>query len=122
LYKLLKTNHPHVSVVGFADDTNLLAFGRTQENTIRDLREAWKTCKDWAEEQGIRFSPEKSELLHFQKPGRGKKAPERWKKGIELGPGAEVLPKEEARFLGVWLDRGLTWQAHYQSRKRKLRT
>jgi hypothetical protein len=122
LYKLLKTRHPHISVVGFADDTNLLAFGKTQDSTIRGLQEAWKTCKDWAEKQGIRFSPEKSELLHFQKPARGRKAQGVWKKGIELSPGSEILPKEEARFLGVWLDRGLTWQAHYQSRKRKLKT
>jgi len=29
LYKALKGAHPLVSIVGFADDTNLLAFGRT---------------------------------------------------------------------------------------------
>ncbi|EAQ89411.1 hypothetical protein CHGG_06030 [Chaetomium globosum CBS 148.51] len=28
LYKQLKDEHPHLAIVGFADDTNLLAFGR----------------------------------------------------------------------------------------------
>jgi hypothetical protein len=44
LYKALKTAHPLVSIVGFVDDTNLLAFGKTPEANTQQLEKAWKTC------------------------------------------------------------------------------
>ncbi len=31
LYEALKKEHPIVSIIGFANDTNLLAFGRNAE-------------------------------------------------------------------------------------------
>ncbi|EAQ84238.1 hypothetical protein CHGG_10642 [Chaetomium globosum CBS 148.51] len=43
LYKQLKDEHPHLAIVGFADDTNLLAFGRNPEVNIRQLEGAWET-------------------------------------------------------------------------------
>ena len=35
LYKALKEDHPLISLVGFADDTNLLVFGKTPEANVR---------------------------------------------------------------------------------------
>ena len=114
LYKRLQERHPHVSIVGFADDTNLLAFGKTPEVTTRQLEEAWATCQAWALTRGIVFAPEKCELLHFD---RSRKP---WERGVQLGPNLTIQPKEEARFLGIWLDRKLTWKGHYKAIKRKM--
>ena len=44
LYEALKRDHPMVSIVGFADDTNLLAYGRNAEACTGQLERAWKTC------------------------------------------------------------------------------
>jgi hypothetical protein len=44
LYKALKEDHPLIGIVGFADDTNLLAFGRSPEANTKQLEKAWKTC------------------------------------------------------------------------------
>jgi hypothetical protein len=44
LYKILKDKHPEVSIVGFADNTNLLAFGYRPWINCHQLEEAWKTC------------------------------------------------------------------------------
>jgi hypothetical protein len=44
LYQALQTAHPLVSIVGFADDTNLLAFGKSSAVNTKQLEEAWKTC------------------------------------------------------------------------------
>jgi hypothetical protein len=34
LYKQLKEKHPHIAIAGFADDTNLLAFGREPQANV----------------------------------------------------------------------------------------
>ena len=70
LYKALKQDHPAVSIVGFADDTNLLAFGRSAAATTRQLERAWKTCLQWANTRGMAFAAEKSKLIYFNKGRR----------------------------------------------------
>ena len=44
LYKALKYDYPLVNIVGFADDTNLLAFRRNLTTNTQQLEKAWKTC------------------------------------------------------------------------------
>jgi hypothetical protein len=56
--------------MGFADNTNLLAFGRTPEVNARQLERAWDTCLRWVKTRGMAFAVEKSELIHFN---RGRK-------------------------------------------------
>jgi hypothetical protein len=70
LYGALKEEHPYLGIVGFTDDTNLLAFGRTPEVNARQLERAWDTCLQWAKTRGMAFAVEKSELIHFN---RGRK-------------------------------------------------
>jgi hypothetical protein len=67
LYGLLKEKHPHLAIAGFADDTNLMVFGREPEANVRQLEAAWATCLQWAGTLGMAFAPEKSELIHFNK-------------------------------------------------------
>jgi len=70
LYEALKRDHPMVSIVGFADDTNLLAFSRSAKAYTSQLERAWKTCLQWAATRGMAFTAEKSELIHFNKNRR----------------------------------------------------
>jgi hypothetical protein len=123
LYEALKDNHPHLGIVGFADDSNLLAFGKSPEDNARQLEEAWATCLQWANTRGMAFNAAKSELIHFNK-GRTQ-----WTKALCLaGPGpsdqtsSTITPVASARFLGVWLDWRLSWKAHGQAVDRKLKT
>jgi hypothetical protein len=121
LYRALKEEHPHLGIVGFADDTNLLAFGRTPEVNARQLERAWDTCLQWAKTRGMAFAAEKSELIHFN---RGRK---QWDTPVNLalpqgGGTSPIQPTRSARFLGVWLDWRLSWKAHRQAVEGKLRT
>jgi hypothetical protein len=63
LYRDLQSAHPQLLLVGFADDTNLIAIGDTFEANKNLLENAWETCTGWAEKTGMVFAPEKSELL-----------------------------------------------------------
>ena len=101
LYKALKQAHPLVSIVGFADDTNLLVFGKYPAANTKQLEKAWETCLQWASTRGMAFGAEKSELIHFN---RGRK---QWQDPISLTyPGGSggysvVKPVGSAWFLGV---------------------
>jgi hypothetical protein len=114
LYEALAT-HQRLLVVGFADDSNLLAFGNSDADTCPQLEDAWRTCTQWAATRGMSFAPQKSELIHFTRA----RAPLR--RGVCLGESV-VEPVESARFLGVWLDRKLRWGKHLEKLKQKMAT
>jgi len=121
LYRVLKEEHPYLGLVGFADDTNLLAFGKTPEANARQLERAWETCLRWARTRGMAFAAEKSELIHFNKGRR------QWDRPVNLalpqgGGVSPIQPTKSARFLGVWLDWRLSWAAHKGAVERKLKT
>ena len=93
------------TVVGFVDNINILAFGRDTLGCCRCLEEAWGICSRWATARGMQFKASKSELIHFTR------AYVLWMEAINLGA-TNLTPTEDARFLGVWLDRKLCYRAH----------
>jgi hypothetical protein len=112
LYEALQ-EVPGISVVGFADDTNIVAFARTACENCQTLEKAWGVCEQWARSRGMQFEPSKSELIHFT---RARTPPS---DEVRLGSiGKE--PQTSVRFLGVWLDRKLLWKAHLKEVQRKL--
>ena len=96
---------PGIGAIGFADDTNLLAVGRTCEITCEALSRGWDVCEAWAARRGMIFEPAKSVLIHFSRTRKPCETP------ITLSTD-EVFPTGETRFLGVHLDRRLTFGAH----------
>jgi hypothetical protein len=114
LYTLLQ-RHTGLITVGFADDLNLLAFGRDTTETRRHLEGAWQTCSQWARTRGMEFAPEKSELLHLTRAHAAPTTPVRL-------DGRVISPVQEARFLGVWVDRKLRWKGHLNAVRRKFAT
>ena len=67
------------------------------------------------------FAAQKCELIHFNKGRR------QWEAPVALAlPGGEgtteIKPVGSARFLGVWLDRKLSWKAHCGAVEKKLKT
>lgn len=122
LYEALEAQHPHLLIVGFADDTNLMAFGQTAKACCMQLQDAWATCTSWAKSRGMQFAPEKSELMHFSRERRNPTASLRLGTKDDSEKSLLIKPVETARFLGVWLDRKLRWGPHLQQIRRKLST
>ena len=113
-YKALQVAGNEALVTGYIDDTCILVTGETtQENCIK-LNRIHEKMVDWAVKHGAVFAPQKYELLHFFK--KPKKALEDESNAtVQLQVGnvtQEVRPTPTARYLGVWLDSGLTGEAH----------
>ena len=114
LYKALE-KHGNLTIIGFADDTNLLVASRDVQENCRRLESAFKVCERWAKTRGMEFAPQKSKLMHFTRKHTGPS------KAVRLA-GCTINPVESARFLGVWLDRKLQWGRHLKEVKKKLAT
>jgi hypothetical protein len=51
--------------IGFADDVNILAIGKTTKETCEKLERVHHICIDWAERHGAKFAPEKYKVIHL---------------------------------------------------------
>src|SRR5262249_13319205 len=100
--------YPNLNLIGFANDTNIIAFGKSVELTCRQIEEVWQTYEEWARIRGMVFTAGKSELLHLT---RARRAPGL---GVRLGQ-IYIEPSNEYRFLGVWIDRKLIWKAYIRA-------
>ncbi len=113
-YKALQVAEDEALVTGYIDDTYILVTGATTQENCAKLSQVHEKMVDWASKHGAVFAPQKYELLHFfRKP---KKAPEEESSAtVQIQAGGltqEVHPTPSARYLGVWLDSGLTGEAH----------
>jgi len=115
LYQALR-HHNGIITLGFADDTNLLASGRTTRSCCYRLQGAWTTVMEWARPRGVIFEPAKSELLHFSRTHTAPTAT------LTLDQATVLTPCQTARFLGIWLDRKLLFSEHLRQIKRRLTT
>ncbi|TQS35556.1 hypothetical protein Golomagni_04023 [Golovinomyces magnicellulatus] len=105
---------PGLITIGYADDTNLISIGRNSESTSRQLEEGWRTCITWATRFRLDFNGAKSELIHFSKT---RQPPDT---SVRLGPD-QIPPKASVKFLGVTIDRKLTWKPHITEVLKKAR-
>ena len=108
LHETVHTSSSGVSALGFADDTNLLAFGHSLKSNLLKLKNTHLKCLSWAVRHGIVFSSEKYEILHFSRRRSNNLQ-------LKLRLGNVILkPKEEVRVLGVYLDAKLHWHKHHR--------
>jgi hypothetical protein len=103
-----------LSAIGFADDVNMLAYGRSTESNCRILEAGHLRCLGWARRHGMRFAPTKYELIHFTRS----RSLFNLRASVYLD-GTEKQPSPDIRVLGVWLDTKLRWSAHLRKVQQK---
>lgn len=96
-----------VTPIGYADDINLLAYGRSTRDTCDTLTKAHKICEDWAQKYGAAFAPQKYELIHMTRRPRKHDMTAT----VHL-TGNVVSPQADIRVLGVQIDSKLRWGPH----------
>ena len=95
------------TAMGFVDDTNILAWGKTTEENCRKLELAHERCVQWAKTHGATWSPQKYMLIHFTRA--------RKKHNLQASvniQGFEGKPVPSLRLLGVEIDTKLKWGPH----------
>jgi hypothetical protein len=65
LFDICRRPFEGISSVGFADDLNVLAYSRSTEANCQKLEGVHRKCLEWARRFGMRFAPQKYELIHF---------------------------------------------------------
>jgi Reverse transcriptase (RNA-dependent DNA polymerase) len=104
------------SPLGFADDISLLVHSTSIARNCQNLEKAYQKCLKWAKTHGSKFNPEKFELIHFT--GRQRRSQEN---SLNL-QGQEIKPSKSIRLLGVYINKGLTYKAHFNTLKGKIPT
>ncbi|XP_044718774.1 reverse transcriptase (RNA-dependent DNA polymerase) domain-containing protein [Hirsutella rhossiliensis] len=92
---------------GYADDTAILCVGQSLEQTSQKASEYLQELVNWGAANGISFDPEKTEVMHFSPRRRETKPP------VRHGD-MEKRPETAMRWLGLWLDRKLTFKTHVE--------
>lgn len=96
-----------MSTIGFVDDINLLAYGRSTEQNCQTLSTAHNICMRWANTHGATFAPQKYELMHLSR------TPRRFNMTATVDIQSNIIePKPNIRVLGVQVDSKLRWGAH----------
>lgn len=96
--------------VGFVDDINILAYGKSTQTNCNTLRYAHDECIKWARKHGVTFAPDKYELIHLSR------TPRRFDMAKSLSiEGEEIAPTQSIKVLGVHIDSKLYWGPHMRS-------
>jgi transcriptional regulator of nitric oxide reductase len=104
---------PEIDLMSYIDDIALVTGSScARTNGIRLQLAVQRLCKV-AERSQIQFDIDKTEYMHFH---RGRTPIEI---GITINTGSsiiEVRPQEQVKWLGMWLDRKLTFKKHVEMR------
>src|SRR3978361_578185 len=109
LFARLEQIHPHIISPSYIDDICLLIQGKSALSNARKLEEAVATCFNWGKANAVAFDDPKSELMHYtnsRKPDNSEET------HVTLPNGTIITPSHVQRWLGIWLDRKLSWKEH----------
>ena len=105
---LLQFDNSHILATAFSDDTNLIACSQSAAANCRSLERAHEACEQWARKHGVKFSPEKYQLIHFT---RKRSNGDDLRSTVHIN-GFDGKPCDGLRVLGVWVDSKLRWTPH----------
>jgi hypothetical protein len=99
----------------YVDDGILFACAEDWGDVSRVLTARYSVCEEWLRRSGLAIEPDKTELLFFQKPYECNAIPApTWL--ILPDPATQsyyvVLPVENLRYLGFFINRRLKWEHH----------
>jgi ribonuclease HI len=94
--------------IGFIDDVVYGVKSNSDRSNVRKLRLILEEAERWRKAHGAQFEVSKYVLVHFTRNNRV-----RTDASITVGR-SEIVPSDEAKYLGVVFDRGLRFGSHLQ--------
>ena len=94
-----------LTIASFVDDTYLLVTSPSYESNMLHPRYCFLEISKWAEKTGVKFEPEKHELLHFARP----RSRQHCSLSLKVGD-FEIKPNDSMKILGIIVDSRLTWE------------
>jgi hypothetical protein len=99
----------------YVDNGILFACAEDWRDVARVLTARYTVCEEWLRRSGLAIEPDKTELLFFQKPYERNAIPAPTRL-ILPDPAIQsyyvVLPVENLRYLGFFINRRLKWEHH----------
>ena len=99
----------------FADDSNMFALGKDPNELIHSTNEEIKKISNWLDINKLTLNVKKTHFMVFRNSRRKLKMQE-----TLMIRGHEIEKVDSTKFLGVYLDSGLTWRNHINYIKGKI--
>src|SRR5690606_30833590 len=107
LFTFLDKRHPDVFFPSYIDDVAIVVTGSNEEANSKRLSTIAKDAIRWSESNALSFDGPKTELIHFQHRTK----PPTPNHSVTL-PSSTISPSSVVRWLGVWLDKRLSFHEH----------
>lgn len=101
----------------YADDTLLIVAGKTMNGLLRKAERATKKLVKWIESKDMKVAPDKTEAVLFTTSSAHRNC------GVRPAittKGRVVMLEDEIKYLGVVIDKALTFRAHVEHTKKKV--
>jgi len=109
-----------VTPIGYADDCAVIASGIDLRAIESNLQRAVNIAVAWGVENGLTFSPSKSETILFTRKRESKNV--KWNLQPIIISGQEIPIVKHAKYLGITFDKELTMTAHIKDKINKSRS
>jgi ribonuclease HI len=99
--------------IGFADDIVILVRGKFPRTLYGRMQSGLRMVENWCRDKGLSVNPKKTSLILFTR-----------KRKLESISrltlfGTELIETNEVKYLGIVLDKKLTWKPHLEDRLKK---
>ena len=102
-----------VKAIGYSDDVFLVITGKDIATLVNIMQQSLDDVTKWGESNGLVFNPDKTSVVLFTKSTRRETCKNLYLKGVELSY------SDSLKYLGVTLNKRLTWTEHVNSRVKK---
>jgi ribonuclease HI len=102
-----------VKALGYADDTLLYITGVDPSTMAQFMQKALDRTLSWGRRNGLSFNPTKTTTVLFTRSRRKVKEPDLWMEGKKLEY------SDEMKYLGVTVQKRMSWANHVNERVRK---
>ena len=106
LFTTIQQKHPKTTTPSYIDDVTCLVVGDSEEENCQELEAVARTAFEWGDNNAVAFDDPKTELIHLH---RRRHSPQC---SVTLPNGTTIMPSTVVRWLGVFIDRKLSFKVH----------